>query len=346
MEQFEILPTKAFCCVTPNRLPPLNEETQQLIRKRLLECDSKTAIAKHRNRIENVSRKALGVLFEKNNILQSKNFTSSINNSKNQAIVSETLLNQIIENTKKSEIILGVNEMTVTMKDCCKKLYKKEIICENILKTSVTTKKINFQWKKERKYRITGSRCYSLYTYNKDNWPDKSLKYFWPQEFSNKYTKHGNKFESIARDVYKNETLSHIEECGLIISESEPWAAYSPDEIVCENSTFKLFEIKCPYELINTSDESLIKKCKFLCVTNQELRLKEKHQYYGQIQFGITVLNLKSCDFVIYSNVSNSIRIFNVKFNVNFARDFFQTLKKRYFEKMLHEICLNSRKNK
>lgn len=188
-------------------------------------------------------------------------------------------------------------------------------------------------------------RCYSLYTYKEDNWPDKSLKCFWPQEFSNKYTKHGNKFESIARDVYKTKTQSHVVECRLIISESEPWAAYSPDGIVCKNSAFKLLEIKCPYELQDTSEKSLIKKCKFLCLKNEELRLKEKHQYYGQIQFGMALLNLKSCDFVIYSNVSNSIRILNVKFNVNFARDLFESLKRRYFDKMLHEICCNSRKN-
>lgn len=111
-----------------------------------------------RNRIENVTRRPLGVLFENNNTLKSKISTPSINNSKNGAIVSETLVNQIIENSKKSEIILGVNEITVTLKDCCKKLFKKEIVCEDVLKTSVRTKEITFEWKKERKYRITGSR--------------------------------------------------------------------------------------------------------------------------------------------------------------------------------------------
>lgn len=48
LEQFEALPTKTFCCVKQNKLPALSTNLQAVIRNKLIECDSETAIAKHR----------------------------------------------------------------------------------------------------------------------------------------------------------------------------------------------------------------------------------------------------------------------------------------------------------
>lgn len=108
-------------------------------------------------------------------------------------------------------------------------------------------------------------RCYSIYTYTKDNWPEKAQKYFWAKEFKNKFTSHGNKYEPVAKEVYITETGQHVQECGIIISKSEPWAAYSPDGIIIKNSAaVRLLEIKCLYDLHNTEKKTLLKKCKFL----------------------------------------------------------------------------------
>ena len=70
------------------------------------------------------------------------------------------------------------------LKECCKSKY------ENLKKNPVTvcqsTRMDYNSWKEERKYRITGSRCYGLYTYsfNKNpDWSKKSSKYFNPGEF-------------------------------------------------------------------------------------------------------------------------------------------------------------------
>ena len=57
----------------------------------------------------------------------------------------------------------------------------------------------------------------------------------------------------------------------------------------------------------------------------------------------MALLNLKDCDFVIYSSISHSIRIINVSFDKKCVEDLLSKLKKEYFEKMLHEICRNSR---
>lgn len=132
-------------------------------------------------------------------------------------------------------------------------------------------------------------------------------KYFWSKEFKNKYTIHGNKYESVARKLYIKTTALFVQECGLIVSKSEPWLAYSPDGVVIKNSRlWRLLEIKCPFELQDTEKETLLKKYKFLCLVKDELKLKTRHQYYAQIQFGMALLDLKYCDFVIYSNVSHT----------------------------------------
>lgn len=188
------------------------------------------------------------------------------------------------------------------------------------------------------------SRCYSLYTYSLGDWAEKARKYFWATEFTNKYVRHGNTYEGVARTKYSTESHLHVQECGLIVSKTEPWLAYSPDGVVMnDNKPYRLLEIKCPVELVNTSNQVLKKKCKFIEIKSNGVAVKKKHQYYAQIQCGMALLNLNNCDFVIYSNISDSIKIINVTYDKIYAQDLLSKLKKIYFEKMLHEICNNSR---
>ena len=88
------------------------------------------------------------------------------------------------------------------MEDCCKNIYNKYVVCNNVLSTAISTNGNKFNWKKERQYRITGSRCHSIFTYSKDDWQNKSIKYFWFKDFSSKYTNHGIEFEPEARECY------------------------------------------------------------------------------------------------------------------------------------------------
>lgn len=85
---------------------------------------------------------------------------------------------------------------------------------------------------------------------------------------------------------------------------------YFPDDIVIKESTLvRPLEIKCSYQIENTENVTLLKKCKFLPLEKNEIKIKKKHHYYVQIQFEMALLNLKQCDFVIYSNISHSIKI-------------------------------------
>lgn len=55
-------------------------------------------------------------------------------------------------------------------------------------------------WESCRKFRITGSRCYELFTYNKikkteEQWSLKASRYFWPKPFSNEAVRYGLEYE-------------------------------------------------------------------------------------------------------------------------------------------------------
>ena len=156
---------------------------------------------------------------------------------------------------------------------------------------------------------------------------------------------HGITYEPVAREEYRNQSNQFVRECVLIICKDEPWMAYSPDGIIKTlDGSIRLLEIKCPMDLPDTTNESLLKKCKYLTLVNGDLRLKPKHAYYGQIQFGMALLNFSSCDFVIYASVSNTIRIITVKFDEVYANKLLVVLKNNYFKEMLHVICKFSQK--
>ncbi|XP_044764327.1 uncharacterized protein LOC123320899 [Coccinella septempunctata] len=114
--------------------------------------------------------------------------------------------------------------------DCCEPLYgelfsKDAEIIINIPQQSK-------EWHEQRKYRVTGSRIYELFTYSKNEWENKSKKYFYRGSLHNKYTKHGVKFESEPKEAFIAQTSFHVVDCGMVVSNSNPWLGYSPDGVI------------------------------------------------------------------------------------------------------------------
>ncbi|ENN81268.1 hypothetical protein YQE_02325, partial [Dendroctonus ponderosae] len=72
-------------------------------------------------------------------------------------------------------------------------------------------------WYEERQLRLTGSRCYAVYTFSKADWSEKAKNFFWPKELSNKYVEHGLKYKSEALEEYKIITKYDVRQLGLII---------------------------------------------------------------------------------------------------------------------------------
>lgn len=67
--------------------------------------------------------------------------------------------------------------------------------------------------------------------------------------------------------------------------------------------------------------------------------LKEKHKYFGQIQLGMSLLNLNICYCAIYCSYDQSMAIIEIDFNYEFAMKMLFTVKQYYFTHMLHEVC-------
>lgn len=111
------------------------------------------------------------------------------------------LLKIIIDRANKENILMEyVDQLDISpLHDCCKEVYAEKIACSEILSVCQKTKTDKKTLHIERQFRITGSRCYALYTYKKNQWLDKSLKYFWPKPFQTKSTIHGIRYEPVAR---------------------------------------------------------------------------------------------------------------------------------------------------
>lgn len=170
-------------------------------------------------------------------------------------------------------------------------------------------------WHQIRQYRITGSRCYSLFTYYTTSiktdvqWAHEASKYFWPKSFSNKFIKLGIKYENIAIELYKNDTKQKIVSCGFVTSYNYPWLGYSPDGIIVNNlnELIKLVEVKCPYPSCTTDSQNFIEKINYISKNaDGSFTLNKKDKYYAQVQLGLVLLNLNSCDFIIYNSVEHN----------------------------------------
>jgi len=108
-------------------------------------------------------------------------------------------------------------------------------------------------WIANRRFRITGSRCYQLYTYNQrpkfdEEWSAQANKYFWLKYFSNKYVIRGIQFEVVRELCAKSDI---VVQSGFITSKKVPWLRYSPGCVILDklsNTPTKLLETKCAFK--------------------------------------------------------------------------------------------------
>lgn len=78
--------------------------------------------------------------------------------AKNFQNVTCDFTQSIITNASNSEIILLLQTTIFALNDCCEKTYNAAVKCDNVLQTALKTREYKSDWKKERQYRITGSR--------------------------------------------------------------------------------------------------------------------------------------------------------------------------------------------
>ncbi|XP_023217990.1 uncharacterized protein LOC111620309 [Centruroides sculpturatus] len=192
-------------------------------------------------------------------------------------------------------------------------------------------------WNTERSFRISGSKCYSLYTFNSCNiedWTKKIRSLYFNSFAGNEATRYGLSHENVAREKYMKDTGTNVVEVGLVILPQLPWLAFSPDGIVFQHGKpSHLLEIKCPLLAVTSSFQDLItsKKKNFLTGDNHNgYQLKKKNPYYGQIQLGLALLNMEMCHLYVYSKHESAL-IIQVKKDNEFINDMLENLRKKYF---------------
>ncbi|XP_044744754.1 uncharacterized protein LOC123306700 [Coccinella septempunctata] len=254
-------------------------------------------------------------------------------------------LHPLLDNIEKSTFLSGlrIEVEKFDLRDCCKTTYSTLIEADipNILKTCHSGCE---NWKTYRKYRLTGSRCYSIFTYSKLDWPNKSLNHFNPKGFTNKFVQHGVIHEREARECYKSKLGYCVVETGFLICNRYPWLGFSPDGVIFEEGKpFRLLEIKCPFVGRTKSAAEFFGECDYLELAASGLKLKQNHSYYAQVQLGMALLNLRSCDLVLYSSFSKTFLKVVVPFDEVFAKTSIEKISFNYFTHMIHVICENKR---
>lgn len=88
---------------------------------------------------------------------------------------------------------------------------------------------------------------------------------------------------------------------------------------------------------------NFVHSCSYLQISaDTGITLKKKHEYYGQIQLGLAVLNLPECDLILYSSKSRSFLNVSVPFDEEFAKNLLIKISYNFFTKMLQYACENN----
>lgn len=157
--------------------------------------------------------------------------------------------------------------------------------------------------------------------------------------------KYGSRTESMVKLVYQQLNNVIITETGLIIPANCPWMCFSPDGIILPEQS--LIEIKCPVKGQEMTASAALKFCQLITFNDAgKPLLKTRHNYYGQVQLGMFLLNLQSCHFLVYASYDQSIADIEVPRDPHFIKEFIAVLDKTYFRNILPHLSSNYKRLK
>ena len=170
-------------------------------------------------------------------------------------------------------------------------------------------------WYQMRYPRITGSKCGRILTQKSKT---KALLidvlYSKPLDPIPLPIKWGRDKEPLAQYKYVDFLRSRghhnltVHKCGFYVHPHKGWLGASPDGVVYDptvSDSQGILEIKCPYSARDCTVEEACKDTSFYCFLNgTNLRLKEDHHYYHQVQLQLYVCGSEYswCDFCVYTN--------------------------------------------
>jgi len=111
---------------------------------------------------------------------------------------------------------------------------------------------------------------------------------------------------------FENQYNKTVRPCGLFVDEQYPFLGASPDGLVDDD---KIIEVKCTPSIGQKTleDASLDKKLQFCLELTEtgQLKLKENHKYYWQIQGQLNITKKIECIFILFS-MGNNLYVQNI----------------------------------
>lgn len=181
-------------------------------------------------------------------------------------------------------------------------------------------------WKKQRIGAITASIFHRVANYvhsKEDNYIVKEIMGLC--EFGgNNATNYGLRTERLAKSLYaqhlkEHHRNSHVTDCGLLVSKSNPLFRATPDgKVNCSCCGTGLLEIKCPYSSakkgLNAFDLASLGNYHVAFDSNGNIKLKTTSPWYTQIQGHMGVSGYPWCDFVMYTKKPPHITVERIYF--------------------------------
>ena len=207
----------------------------------------------------------------------------------------------------------------------------------------------NEQWLLERKKRITASNVGGIAKMRKTTKKSKKVENILYSRFrGNEATRYGlakeeeTKQRYIAYQQRDGHPALNVDTNGLFVSLTNPWIAASPDGTVYDPSdpsqVLGLVEFKNPFSM---RDKSLAEACRTstFCLTNKKntFQLKNKHDYYFQIQCQLYCVDREWCDFVL--TTEKDIHVERIRRDRKWWDEKLVLLRRFYFDAVLPELA-------
>lgn len=185
-------------------------------------------------------------------------------------------------------------------------------------------------WFDVRWYRITASMFGAVLSRRPHTPPDSLvLRLIQLKQFSTAAMKYGIDNEEVAVKEYVAYQHNHghpelvVSTCGFLIDTTYSCLGASPDGAVYDPSDvqqpFGFLEVKCPYSVRGMSPTEACATSGFCCELDAgtgQLKLKESHQYYAQVQGQMGIGERLWCDFVVYTTMGLCVQ--RIPYNEDF----------------------------
>ncbi|WAR14290.1 hypothetical protein MAR_004395 [Mya arenaria] len=142
-------------------------------------------------------------------------------------------------------------------------------------------------------------------------------------------TRHGQKYEPVARAWYESVSGHKVRKSGIVVSLTEPYIAASPDGIIDERT---IVEIKCPTRPL----EDLISSGKYDVLLEDgqpKLSPKGKNGYYCQVQVAMFCTESTMCKFVVWTAEKQCV--VDVQYSKEFIKGILPRIRDFYFKHLL-----------